>query len=243
MIVGYALCSVLVASLSVDARADEPAPEATVARRPPPTAPPIVADQGHPSEVPTWEAVTRPPSESGPEAGARIGLALPMGSGIGDAKFDPGPGMIPFWADAGFRLNRTLFIGLYGQIGYVIPSSSNCGDGFSCRTLSFRTGPTVQVHTMPDSKADLWFGVGAGYEWLKTSVSSDAGSDSITAHGFEFLNLTAGLLFNIVDHDGLGPFVGMTMGKYSSLSGLDISDSGMHRWLMFGIHGSTMNPL
>jgi len=83
-------------------------------------------------------------------------------------------------------------------------------------------------------------GIGSGYE--KLSISSSGGSFDLS--GWEFVNLQLGVDFAVGSSVKIGPWVGFSLGQYSTGS---ISDSTngvsqdlgsrktLHEWLMIGV--------
>ena len=71
---------------------------------------------------------------------------------------------------------------------------------------------------------------------------------TLTAHGFEFLNLQAGLDFAPAPQVGIGPFVAFSLGQYSRTKGEtsdptlivddgEIENKALHQWLFLGVRG------
>jgi hypothetical protein len=206
-------------------------------------------------------------SAGGFELGARLGYGIPLGKADDNSDLsDAISGMIPLQLDLGYRVSPAFSIGgyvMYG-IGFVGDDiSKTCdnaddvpGVSASCSARDVRLGVQAQFHFLPKKKLDPWLGAGLGYEW--TTVSEDiAGGGreadfSLTAKGFEFINLQGGLDFKVAPGVALGPFLSFSIGQYSSTSsscsgnacaGLttdsgDIDDKALHQWLLLGIRGT-----
>jgi hypothetical protein len=193
---------------------------------------------------------------TGFELGGRVGYGLPFGKAAdndSDLK-DSISGQVPLWLDVGYRVAPNVMVGGYfsygfGLLGNELEDLCDVGD---CSTHDMRLGGQLQFHVQPGQEVDPWFGAGVGYEWLTFVISSDVSDTdlSITGHGFEFLNLQAGLDF-VVGNGGIGPFMAFTLGQYDTTSsscsgdcaGVDedsesIDDKALHQWLFFGVRGT-----
>jgi hypothetical protein len=198
--------------------------------------------------------------------GARLGYGLPFGNasaGDGHEVKQLIVGQVPFWLDAGARINQRFFVGAYFHYGFGIESSTvsdlckaDKADAaaadvdVSCNVHETRLGAEFLYHILPMQDLDPWVGIGFGYEWLGLSETADSGEASATqtigAHGFEFINLQLGLDFSVSENVGLGPFVAFSLAEYrkgtlscsgdcsaDSISG-DIGGKALHEWLLFG---------
>lgn len=181
------------------------------------------------------DSVQTDKSWSGPEAGFRTGFALAGGQIASGETFNPGVGMVPFWFDVGYRLDKYFFVGGYGQFGISIQSKSSCPAGATCHGTDFRFGGSVQAHILPDGKFDPWFGAGMGYEMYDITGS--------VISGLELVNAQVGLLYKDTRFGGVGPFAAISLGRFSKAYGISIPNPGMHQWIMFGIHGSYWMPM
>lgn len=176
--------------------------------------------------------------------GARLGFALPMGDYSGSRKLkDTADGLIFAGGEAGYWPSPYFFVGLGLTGGYVLP---DCGDEASCSGWELRGGPLAIFRIEPHKTITPYVGVGAGYEWMTVSASSDTVSVRRSAHGLEYLNLQLGLEVE-KNGDFWGVFIGYSLGKFqkesisieSDVLG-DSDDSGsvddprMHNWLAIG---------
>jgi hypothetical protein len=141
-------------------------------------------------------------------------------------------GQIPVWLEAGWRFNKNLYVGLYGQRGFGF--SNNCQIGTDCSTGGWRFGVEGIYTLLPDGAFQPWGGLGVGYELLGTTR---AGED-LSYRGFELLNLQIGLDWALNKQFSIGPFVSMSLfGKYTSQSANGVSNdlSASHNWLQTGL--------
>ena len=169
--------------------------------------------------------------------GLRLGYGLPMGNETeGAALSDRVSGMIPIWLDLGYMVTPNIMVGAYGQYGFA--SVKNCPSGSDCSAHDLRFGVQGQYLVSPGEQLDPWFGLGIGYESLAGSVDGADGSMS----GLEFANLQAGLDYAVMPDLGVGPFLSMSFGQYSSQSAdgdsSDISQTALHEWLTLGLRGA-----
>jgi opacity protein-like surface antigen len=200
--------------------------------------------------------------DTGPQAGFRTGFAIGSGKTIGP-NFDISEvvtGYLPLWLDVGYRILPSLFIGAYGQMGFVfLKQADNCkGSDASCTGQDYRLGAELIYHFNDDGRYDPWVGLGAGYEWLKLNVSfadTYRGSFNETLRGFELVNVQLGLDIRPTRQGGIGPFVAVALAQYNHIrfahvtpqkvdaDADDISAPQAHRWIIFGIQGSYFDDL
>ncbi len=195
------------------------------------------------------------------ELGARLGYGLPMGSAdasttLGDAL----GGLAPFGVDGALVLPAGWSFG--GYLAYGIASVKRGGPfcpsvASSCSGHDIRVGVEVLYHfSVGGPGADPWIGFGAGYEWLAYDLSAPTntggnatGTESVK--GIELLNLQAGCSWRLAPTLGLGPFLQLSLGKYTDYS-YSITSNGvaqpeksgsidapkMHEWLQLGVRGA-----
>jgi hypothetical protein len=195
--------------------------------------------------------------DTGFEAGLRVGYGIPLGSVAenGDLS-DAVGGQVPLILDVGYRVIPNLFLGLYAQYGFawVGDTFDEACDlpGASCSAHDIRLGIEAHYHFKPREKLDPWIGLGVGYEWLNIGAEANDLELSMTMHGFEFLNLQAGLDIRAADNFYVGPFLAFTMGQFSATSvecddafcgaGFaadgDIENKALHEWLLIGVRGA-----
>jgi hypothetical protein len=204
------------------------------------------------------------PSDSGLSFGLRSGYAVPLGNVQGSITIlgqtltypltDYSNGLIPIWADIGYRFSPNWYLGAFYQYGIgLLPSKLTgtggiCSAGVSCTEWSMRFGLNVHYHFMPGEKLDPWVGLGAGYEISNLNGSQGAVSGSVQVRGFEFGNAQFGLDFALSSSFAIGPFVAFSVGQYTdaSVSGSftpifgtsgSIANKDIHEWLIFGARG------
>jgi hypothetical protein len=203
---------------------------------------------------PTGPAGSSTPTEGihGLELGVRVGYGVPFGtSGDTTSMSDAIKGMIPFWADVGYRIDSNWYLGGFFQFGLgLLPSNAQqagCNiQGVSCSENNLRFGVNVHYHILPNQTLDPWVGIGAGYEILNISASAQGISTSVSTRGFEFGNAQLGLDYKVSSAFGVGPFVTFTIAQFSDLSaslngqdvqGVGITNKKIHEWLIFGLRG------
>lgn len=181
--------------------------------------------------------------------GFRLGFAFPMGDYSGSAKLsDVVDGLIFLGGEAGYWPLPELFLGLALSGGYVLP---DCGGDASCAGWQLRGGPEVMVRFTPFQRISPFLGVGAGYEWMTLSASTDTATARRTAHGLELFNIQAGIDVKR-SGDFYGMFIAYSLGKFtkesfsleSDASALnfdrsgDIDNPATHSWLGIGARGT-----
>ncbi len=175
--------------------------------------------------------------DSGVTLALRSGFNVPMGNISGDpgaSLSDLTSGTVPIWIDAGYRFNKSILAGAYFQYGFS--SLKNCTG--SCSASNIRLGIEGIYNFMPDAVFAPWAGLGIGYEVMNVSV----GSVDTSIKGFEFLNLQVGGDYRVSPMFSVGPFVALSLAKYStisqgSISG-DILNTSAHEWLQLGLKGT-----
>lgn len=176
--------------------------------------------------------------------GGRVGYALPAGSYSGQADFGVlVNGLIFVGGEFGYWFSPFVGVGFDLSGGYVLVE---CSEKASCSGWQVRGGPVVLFRAMPHDNFTPFFGVGAGYEWMTRSASTDTASIRSSAHGFEYLNLQAGMEFR-KGGDLYGMFVSYSVGKFTRESvsvesdslgdsddSHDMKDPKIHNWIGLG---------
>jgi len=188
-------------------------------------------------------------SEGAVEFGLRTGLALPLGR-TGRAPGDTSnetlssniQAAIPLWVDVGYRLNSQFYVGLAFQYGFGFVPQGQCPGGASCSVSDLHFATNFMYHLSPDQPADLWVGLGVGYEWLELSASGFGVIAEESARGFEYANFQVGLDIATSSYFALGPFASCSLGRYDSVSiddmDADLTGKSLHAWLVFGMRGT-----
>ena len=206
---------------------------------------------------------------TGIELGLRTGYALPLGDAsggrtlttstgttttttttTGSSLSDGVSGQIPLWVDVGYRFTPNFYVGGFFQYGFAfIPNNAEtgCGQGgVSCSGHDVMFGVNAHYHVMPDAPFDPWIGLGFGYETLTFNLSQAGQSADVSASGWQFVNFQVGGDYHVTPSFGVGPFVALSLGQYSSVSvsgggsstSNDIANKAMHEWLTFGLRGA-----
>lgn len=172
----------------------------------------------------------------GVEGGYRAGWAFPGGE-IAEGFFLDTAGMLFLQGDGGYRFIPQLFVGIYLSAGYIIP---DCAENVTCRLWDFRGGVQGQWRFLPFADYTPWVGVGAGYELLLASASTETTDQSGTMHGFELFMVQGGLdIWAPTARGHVGIFVAYSRGRFSSFGG-DFPDleAANHSWLFLGVRGT-----
>jgi outer membrane protein W len=190
------------------------------------------------------------------ELGFRVGYGIPAGkegataAGTSANLSDDLSGIIPFIVEGGYRFNSNVYLGLAFQYapGLVnTDSNATCNQsGVDCSGTDLQLSINFHYHLAPEQSFDPWLGIGAGYEWMTLSVSANGASGSATASGFQLANLQAGGDFRVAPNFVLGPFLSVSFGQFRglSLSGpgysmdMDITNTAIHEWILFGVRGA-----
>jgi len=198
--------------------------ESVTAIRPPPPPPP--------TDVPD---ASYTPTNEGFSIGLRGGYSIPTGTAGVLRLTDVVTGVVPIGVDVGYFLNPHLYIGGYFFYGFALGIGNNIPDctTYTCSATMLRLGVVAHYHFRPDTTWDPWVGGGLGYDILNTEEDDDTEGviqQSGSAHGFD-LTVETGIDYKPITYVGLGPYVELASGHYSS----DISATSLHEWLTFGI--------
>ena len=200
------------------------------------------------------------PEGTGIEAGLRVGYSVALGKATGDSADDLSrvvSGQLPLWIDLGYRVIPQLFVGAFAQYGFGFLGGdfdmACSSSGVSCSSSDVRLGLEVHYHPAPQHTVDPFVGLGFGYEWLSISAERSGVSASGTIHGFELLNLQAGIDFVATEGLHLGPALSFALSQYDSVSAdcsanancLPLSNASgsvpnkaLHEWFMFALRGA-----
>ena len=153
--------------------------------------------------------------------GLRLGYAPALGEAAKDSDMSDGvKSQIPLQLDATYHLTPAFSLGGYasygfGQTGEVFDQICDVAD---CSARVVRIGVQGIYSFNPIGQLRPFAGVGAGYEW--GSLTAEAGDEEVTVsfRGFELLNLTAGADYVVGPQFAIGPYVGLSVGRYSNTS-------------------------
>lgn len=161
----------------------------------------------------------------GLSVGARLGFGFPLGdrATVGSVPESMGPsgnysGLFPIWVDAGYRATKLAYLGGYFQYGILtVAKEHGCPAPLtSCSAHDLRAGAAVHFHFMPDSAADLWAGLGIGYEASSITFENGIQSAKRSNGGIEFANLQLGVDFHPIFGLDWGPFASFSIDEYTT---------------------------
>jgi hypothetical protein len=177
------------------------------------------------------------------ELGLRLGYALPMGEAASGGDLDDGVGWgIPLRLDGLYRLNARHALGASFTYGYARVTERYCA-GQSCAGRLYRVGVTATTHFAARVGRSFvpWAGVGVGYEWLRISRAAYGYENHLGLRGLELLSLQLGADRFTSPGFAIGPFVGLSVGRYDTAStsyGDEELDEAFHAWLEIGVRGA-----
>jgi hypothetical protein len=197
---------------------------------------------------------------TGIELSLRSGYGLPLGTIDGDAGgLQLGQvvaGMVPLWAEAGYRITPHLYAGAYFIYGFgTISGDPNslgggvgCGtNGISCSANDVQFGASIQYHFLSNGSFDPWIGSSAGYESARFSAQAGGGTAYVSATGFNTVPLEAGVDYRFLSAVRAGPFLALSLGEFFGENAPDSNGNqvntspqttSLHEWLIFGIRGA-----
>jgi opacity protein-like surface antigen len=204
----------------------------------------------------------RAPEPRGFEHGLRFGVSVPFGK-TGEAnvlRSGDVSGMVgvrvPIWLDLGYRLDRSLWVGLAPELG-LGTVGSDCKDDQECEWSDLRLSAEVIYSLSPNSSSNPWLGGGVGWESLRGSVTlttTDPNSDQTVALrlrellGGPQLFVQGGMGFDLGESLTVGPYVSASAGMFL-LDGFDcpadlcptdgsVDEKKLHAWVGLGVRGT-----
>lgn len=186
----------------------------------------------------------------------RTGYAIPFGKVSGERSFDGAAddemsdfvsGQVPLFVEVGAKIIPNLFVGGYFGLGFG-GSAGKTGDlcdtpDTTCVGVGFRLGIEAQYAFIPQGPVNPWIGYGLGIESVALGMSTDGSSSSFGYGGFEYARFSGGADFRLNRVFGMGPFIDVALGTYTSysydpdsgpkLSG-DLDEKAMHGWITIG---------
>jgi hypothetical protein len=202
---------------------------------PPASAPDAAGGAGADAEAPPSSG----PSGVGFAIGLRFGYAAPFGAAKNSSLSDVVSHAFPIGLEAGYFLNRHLYLGGYVLYGFATNgfASQTCSDpDFTCSANQWRFGGMAQWNFAPERLLSPWVGGALGYDIVNITATDSTGASASSAslHGLE-LSLLAGLEIRPLRYLGVGPYMELSMGHYT---GAD-SATSLYEWLAIGIRGHT----
>lgn len=191
--------------------------------------------------------------KSGVDLGVHVGYAIPLGAAIhsgSDSSFSQlTAGAVPIGVDLSYRVEPMLSVGVYGQYGFGFVSNDTqelCDDlDLRCSVNDVRAGvQAAYIASFPG--IDTWAALTLGVERFSTSSegSNSGGSVLMTLPDF---GAKGGVNFEVAPAFAIGPFVALSMGRFSYAS---VHNSGQsahihiqsderrfHQWLTLGLRG------
>lgn len=181
---------------------------------------------------------------AGPSLGLRLGWAPGSGDASdGNSMADVAASHLPIQLDALWRFGERFSAGAYFSWGVALLEgevADRCDTlGADCSVSVFRLGlEGTYAFTQASQRFTPWVGAGIGYEWVRSSVSSAGFSGSQRLGGWEVANVQAGADWPVSRRLAIGPFAMVSIGRYSSVDGNEITEKGWHQWLTLGVRGT-----
>ncbi len=178
-----------------------------------------------------------------PTLALRIGYAAASGDAAEETPMEEvAKSAVPIQLDALYRFGPHFAAGLYFSYGFGGLNqeiSDRCDAlGADCSVSGVRLGAQgTYTFTQLSQRFAPWAGVGVGYEWVNGSVSRGGLSTTQRVTGWEIVNLQAGADFVVRPRFAVGPYVQLSIGRFTAVDGNDIADKAMHEWLNFGVRG------
>jgi hypothetical protein len=178
-----------------------------------------------PRDPPPPVAPGEPPREqTGFQVAFRTGAAIPaanVSQGDGNSMNDVFAWQLPLLVEIGAKPIEELFVGAYAGFGLGGVASSfekQCNAAaVSCSTHTLRIGLEGIVHLLPARRIDPWIGYGIGLESSTVTAETNKAFATRGVSGLELAHLTAGMDVRISHYFGIGPFLDVAIGRYTSL--------------------------
>jgi hypothetical protein len=149
---------------------------------------------------------------------------------------------IPISIEAGYDITPSLVLGIQAQYGVIVDKSTACGGGTPCSDHDLELGIQGQYHFAPHQAIDPWLGLGIGYEIESYTTAVLAETYSGTRQGPELVKLQGGADFKLARILTVGPFLGFSVGEYTTETSEGITNGipakALHEWLSFGVKGT-----
>lgn len=212
---------------------------------------PALAEE--PEEVPP---PLRMPALRGPQLGARLGYALPMGTLAGTASAlntrlsALETASVPIGVDVGYRFSPYLYLGgtLAWGAGIAPNSPGPCQQtDVSCfrQDVQLRVESRFYFAPYARTRPGGWLAVGLGWEVASFWQSVGGSTTTATLTGPILPDLQLG--FDVQRGPlGIGPYLGVAFAEFVT-HGVDpaatpastwIDDRAVHTWITLGVHGS-----
>jgi hypothetical protein len=199
------------------------------------------------------------PARAQPAAQQKLGvdLGLQVGFGLAYGRINESiplvlnevvTSMVPIAVDAAYRIEERIAIGLRFQYGILQfrDAGDACGPGANCRGSATAVAAQVTFHAPVSWRFVPWLRLGGGYEWLHLRLTGDfmgAPADiSVRFRGWMFGLAELGADYAVLPRIALGPFVGLSVGRYNFGSDSDTPEKPLvykrvHEWVVFGVRG------
>jgi hypothetical protein len=210
------------------------------------------------------------------QPGLQVGVRSGIGAGTGVVYqglkvIDGSNGFVPVIIDAGLRLLPEVYLGAYGQWGYVSNKTNgvSCPEGFYCNTQDWRFGIQADWHIMPRLRWDPYIGLNFGYEVLHENLSGNTvvpvapgvaapatANASVTDRGWEYVGLTLGSDYRMSRYAAIGGFISASLNQFNvhegtqtvAVAGQSVTtpvsnvNSGLHEIYIIGLRGTFDAP-
>ncbi len=170
--------------------------------------------------------------DSGLTMGARVGLGFSFGKVDGRTAStisDYVPSAFPLWLELGYRFD--LHWSLTGFFQYALTTTADCPPGEQCTASDQRLGLTA-IYRLDPASFRGWMGIGTGYEWFNLTRGAE-----LHAGGLE-LNLQAGGDFQVSSTFRLGPYLCLSVSKFTQVTPQVDVDKTTHGWVQVGLKGA-----
>ncbi len=194
---------------------------------------------------------------SGIELGFRTGYAFSAGNlgappnGSDHHVSDYVSGQWPFWFDAGYRFNPSIYFGAYFSygVGFVNDDKQDLcrQSSVDCSASDVKFGFMGRYHPVPDWQVSPWIGYGIGWEWASYSAhGSPGGSFDSSWSGVEFANLQIGGDIHLARRMVIAPFASFSFGRFDSRTetvssgpftetSSGLGKESVHEWIFLGV--------
>lgn len=189
------------------------------------------------------------------DLGVSLGYAIPLGlaaHATTNLTFSSvTSGAVPFGLDVNYRVAPMFAVGAYGQyaVGFLPEDTANFCDAANaeCSVSSIRAGLQAS-YIAGFNGLETWAGLTLGVERMSLTTEGSGGEAGSILMTLPDFGAKAGVTFEVSPVFALGPFVGLSMGRFSygsvhtptetAHAHIRSEDRRFHQWLTLGLRGA-----
>lgn len=204
-------------------------------------------------ETAARQAVAR--EEAAVDLGVNLGYAIPLGAvmgGSGTLSFsEVTSGAIPFGLDVNYRVAPNVAVGAYGQYAVAFLPEDRADlckqNDLDCSVSNIRAGLQAS-YIAGFNGLEAWAGLTLGVERMSLALETSEGESHTTLMTLPDVGVKGGVSFEVSPVFAVGPFVGLSMGRFSygriripsqtAHVHIPSEDRRFHQWLTLGLRAA-----